>query len=124
MQDEFAAIAASEPEGDFPAEISAARLLIRLHLANAFADAVALSLSEGGGDRQEQLGQAIAGDVPAEVEQMEFDATLLQVFDDLERVKGRAEQAIELGCDDNIAPLQLGEQRAAYRALLDGDGTD
>jgi hypothetical protein len=35
-------------------------LLIGLDLANALADSVALGLGEGGGDRQEQLGQAVA----------------------------------------------------------------
>ena len=76
MRDELAVVAAPEPERDLAAEISAARLLVGLHLSNALADAVALGLGEGGGDRQEQLGQAIACNVAAQVEQMERDAPL------------------------------------------------
>ena len=96
MRDQLAVVAAPEPKRDFPAEVSAARLLVGLHLPDALADAIALGLGEGGGDRQEQLGQAVAGNVAAQVEQVELDAPLLEVLDDLERVEGRAEQAIEL----------------------------
>jgi hypothetical protein len=51
------------------------------HLTNVLANAVALSLGEGGGDRQEQLAESVAGDVATEIEQVELDAPLLQAFD-------------------------------------------
>jgi hypothetical protein len=51
MQDKFAVIATPETEGNFPAEISAARLLVGFHVANALADTVALRFCKGGGDR-------------------------------------------------------------------------
>jgi hypothetical protein len=41
------------------AEIPTARLLVSFNLADTLADAVALGLSEGGGDREEQLRQTI-----------------------------------------------------------------
>jgi hypothetical protein len=53
MRDELAIVTATEAEGDFPSKIATPGLLIRLHLANALADAVALGLGKGGGDRQE-----------------------------------------------------------------------
>ena len=79
----------------------------RLDLANALADSVALGFGEGGSDRQEQLGHTIARDVAAEIEQVELDAPRLQAFDDLKRVERRAEQAIELRGDDNVAALSV-----------------
>jgi hypothetical protein len=38
---------------------------------------------------------------------MELDAPVLQALDDLERVEGRAEQTVELGCDDDVSPLEF-----------------
>jgi hypothetical protein len=55
IRDELAIIATPESEGNLPAEIPPPGLLVRLHLPNSLADAVALGLGEGGGDRQEQL---------------------------------------------------------------------
>jgi hypothetical protein len=60
-----------------PARIPAASLLVGLHLSDALSDAVALGLSEGCGDRQEQLTTPIACDVAAQVEQVQFDAPAL-----------------------------------------------
>jgi hypothetical protein len=48
MRDEFAIVAAPETKWHDPAEVSATGLLIGLHLPDSLADAVALSLSEGG----------------------------------------------------------------------------
>jgi hypothetical protein len=73
---------------------------------------------------QEQLADPVARDISAQVEKMELDAPALQSLDDLERVEGRAEQAIQLGRDGNVAPLKLGERRATDRTLLDGNGPD
>ena len=86
--DKLAIFAATEPERNLPAEVSAARFLIGLHLPDAFANAVTLDLGEGSGDRQEQFRQAIAGDVAAQIEQVELYAPRLEAFDDLERVEG------------------------------------
>ena len=60
VRDEFAGVAAPEPKGNLPAKVSPTGLLIGFHLANALANAIALGLGEGGGDRQEQLRQAVA----------------------------------------------------------------
>jgi hypothetical protein len=62
----------SEPEGNLPAKIPATGLLISVYLP----DALALRFGEGGGDRQEQLGQAVARDVAAEIEQTQSDSGL------------------------------------------------
>ena len=121
MRDQLPAVGATEPEWNLPAEVSATGLLIGLRLPNALADAVALGLGEGGGDRQEQLTKPIACDVTAQVEQVQFDAPPLQALDVLVRIEGRAEQAIELGRDDDVATLKLGEQLASDRAIFDGD---
>ena len=69
-------------------QVAPASLLIGLHLPDAFSDAIALSLRKGSGDRQEQLGYAVAGDVAAEIDQMELDAATLQALDDLQRIEG------------------------------------
>jgi hypothetical protein len=111
------------PNGTFPPKIPAPRLLISLHLSDTFANAVAFGLGEGGGDREEQLRQPVAGNVAAQVEQMEGDAPLLQILDHLERIEGRAEQAIELRGDHHVALRQLGEQGAGGGSRGDGDGT-
>jgi len=52
---------------------------------------------------------------------MQIDAALLERSDDVERVEGGAKEAIELGGDENVAALKLGEERAADRALFDRD---
>ena len=54
---------------------------------------------------------------------MELDATRPETFHDLERIEGRSEQTVQLGRDDNIATLQLGEQQASNRAILDRNRT-
>ena len=53
VRDEPATVAAPESERQLPAEISLPCLLVRLHLPNSLADAVALGLCEGNGDGQE-----------------------------------------------------------------------
>ena len=55
MRDKFAVVASPKSERNLPAEIPASGLLIGLDLSDAFTDAVALGLGEGGGDRQKQL---------------------------------------------------------------------
>jgi len=54
MRDEFAIVAAPEPEGNLPAKIPAPGLLIGLHLPDTLADSVALCLGECG-----QLGWSL-----------------------------------------------------------------
>ncbi len=54
MRDELTVVATPEPEGNLPAEIPPTGLLIGLHLPDAFTDAVALGLGEGG-----QLGWSL-----------------------------------------------------------------
>ena len=120
VRHQLAVVAKPVAERYRAAEIPAASLMVGLHLSDALSDAVALGLSEGCGDRQEQLTKPIACYVAAQVEQVELDAPALQALDDLERVKGRAEQAIELGRDDDVATLKLGEQLASDRAIFDG----
>ena len=73
---ELAVVAAPEPEGDLAAEVSAAGLLVGLGLSDALTDAVALCLGEGGGDRQEELRQAVAGNVAAQIERVELHPLL------------------------------------------------
>ncbi len=76
MGDEFAVVATPEPEGDGAPQVAPPGPLIGLHLSNALSDAVALRFGEGGSDRQKEFGYAVAGDVAAEIEQMEPDAPL------------------------------------------------
>ena len=54
MRDEFAIVATPKSERNLPAEIPATGLLIGLDLPDAFTDAVALGLGEGG-----QLGWSL-----------------------------------------------------------------
>ena len=58
--DQLAVVASPEPKRNLPPKIPAPGLLVGLHLPNALPDAVALGLGKSGGDRQEQLGQAVA----------------------------------------------------------------
>jgi transcriptional regulator with XRE-family HTH domain len=128
MRHELAVVAAPEPERNLPAEIATARLLVGLHLPDPLPNAITLGLSKGCGDGQEQLGQAIAGDVAAQVEQMELDAPALQALHHLERVVGRTLIYIdsricagnlvycnEMGIMMAISPLQLKMARAALK---------
>ena len=87
MGHQTAVVAQPVAERYRPAEISAASLLVGLHLSDALSNAVSLGLSEGCGDRQEQLADPIALDVAAQVEQVELDAPTLQALDDLGRVR-------------------------------------
>jgi hypothetical protein len=57
MRDQVAPLAATESKRHLAAEIPSTGLLISLHLPDPLTDTVALGLGEGGGDRQEQLGQ-------------------------------------------------------------------
>ena len=88
VRDKLALVAGTEAERDFSAEIAAARFLVGLHLPDALSDAVTLGLGECGGDRQEQLGQAVAGNVAAKVEQMQPHAARIQFLDDLAARRG------------------------------------
>ena len=74
--DELAGLADAVAERRGPAEVAPASLLVGLHLPDPLADAVALGLGEGGGDRQEQLRQAVARNVAAKVEEVKGDAAL------------------------------------------------
>jgi hypothetical protein len=56
VRDKLAGVAATEPEGNLAAKIPAPRPLVGLHLADALADTIALSLGKGGGDRQDSPG--------------------------------------------------------------------
>ena len=97
VRDQLAVVAAPKAEGHDAAEIAPPRPLVGLALADTLADAVALGFGKGRSDGQEQFPQAVAGDVSAEVEQMEADAALAQVLDRGERqIEGAPEQAIEL----------------------------
>jgi hypothetical protein len=93
IRDEISALAAPETEGNLSAEIPAPRLLIRLHLPNALADAIPLRLCKGGGDGEEQLTQAIPAMSPPRFEQVELYAPRLEAFDDLERIEGAVASA-------------------------------
>jgi hypothetical protein len=64
-----------------------------------------------------ELGDAVSGDVAAEVDHVQADAALLQLAKHVERIEGRAEHAVELGGDHGIARLQGGEQCLAFRAF-------
>ncbi len=55
---------------------------------------LALGLGKGRSNGQEQLRQPVAGDVTAEIEQMQLDATGPQFLDYLQGVEGRPEQSI------------------------------
>jgi hypothetical protein len=106
MRDELAVVVGPETEGNLPAEIRAARLLVGLHLPDALADTVTLGLGEGGGDRQNSFDRPLPAMSPPRSRRWSL-TPYLKRLDNLERV----EQAIELGCDDDIATPQLGEQR-------------
>jgi hypothetical protein len=93
IRDEISALAAPEAEGNLSAEIPAPRLLIRLHLPDALADAIPLRLCKGGGDGEEQLTQAIPAMSPPRFEQVELYAPRLEAFDDLERIEGAVASA-------------------------------
>ena len=87
----FAIVTASVSERDFAAKISTAQLLIRFDLRNSLTNSIALSLGEGGRNRQEQLRYAISSDIAAEVEKVEPHTPTLEAFDDSEGVQSRAE---------------------------------
>src|SRR5215213_3272076 len=88
MLDEIAVTGDTVAERHLAPEIAPTRLLILLHVRDALPDAVALSLSKGGRDGQEELAQAVPGNVAAEVQQMELHPARPELFDDVEGIQG------------------------------------
>jgi hypothetical protein len=71
---QLAALAQPVTERHDASQISAPGFLVGLHLSNALPDAVALCFGKSSSDRQEKLADAVAGDVAAEIEQVQLDA--------------------------------------------------
>jgi hypothetical protein len=86
VRHQLAVVAQPVAERYRAAEIPAASLLVGLHLSDALSNAISLGLSEGCGDRQEQLADPVARDVAAQVEQVQLDAPAFQALNDLERI--------------------------------------
>jgi hypothetical protein len=68
MQRQLALLTPMIAKRNNAAEVTATRLLVSLDLSDPFADAVALGLSEGGRDGQEQLREPIARNIAAKVQ--------------------------------------------------------
>jgi hypothetical protein len=66
------------------------------------------------------LRQPVAGNVAAEIEEVEGDTALAQVLDHHERVEGRAEQAVGLRRDHHVPLAALGEEGAMTSASRTG----
>ena len=60
--------------------------MIPLHFGDPFPGPVALGLGHGGQDREDQLGDAVAGRVAAQVDHVQRDTALLQLAQDVERI--------------------------------------
>jgi hypothetical protein len=74
-----AVIADPKTEGDDPAEVAVALVLVPLDLSDTFADAVAFGLGDRGQDGEDQLADAVAGHIPAQVNHVQADAAGLQL---------------------------------------------
>jgi hypothetical protein len=92
IRDEISALAAPEAEGNLSAEIPAPRLLIRLHLPDALADAIPLRLCKGGGDGEEQLTQAIPAMSPPRSSRWSFTPRVLRLSTTLSASRARSHQ--------------------------------
>jgi hypothetical protein len=90
-------------EGDDAAQVAPPRPLVGLHVCDALADAVALGLGHGGEDGEDQLRDAVARHVAAEIDHVQAHAAVLEAPQDVERVQRAAEHAVELRRHHGVA---------------------
>ncbi len=62
-------------------------------------------------DREDKLGDTIAGYVATKVDHVKPDVLLLEAFADVEGVDGTPKEAVKLGSDDRVAGSHTGEHR-------------
>jgi hypothetical protein len=60
--------------------------VVGLYVTNTFTNAVALGLGDGRRDRDDELANALAGHVAAEVDHVQADAVTLQPIADVQRI--------------------------------------
>ena len=88
-----------------------------LRIADALADTVALIFRNGRQDREHELGDAVAANIAAEIDEVEADLVLLQLFERFERVGGGAEGTIKFRRDNNITRLQRRQEPLTFRTI-------
>ena len=121
--DQRAAVRGEAPaEGHAAAEIVAAAPLVARYLDDSLARAVALGLGDGGQDGEDQLADAVAGRVTAEVDHVQADAGCLHLGKDVEGIEGGTEHPVQLWRDDDIARLGGGEERRSLWPVAEGLG--
>jgi len=98
------------PEGPQAAVEQASRRVVALHVPNALADPIALVLGDGRQDRENQLADAVAGDVAAQVDHVQRDLVLFQLLQRAQRVGRGAERAVKLRRDDDITGLHRSQE--------------
>jgi len=76
-----------------------------LHVSDALADTIALVLRDSTQDREHQLADAVAADIAAEIDHVQADAVLFELFKRSERIGRGTKCAIELCGNDNVASL-------------------
>jgi len=86
-------------------------------IADALADAVALILRNGRQDLEHELGDAVAANVAAEIDEVQADLVLLQLFERFERIGGGAERAIKFRGDNNITRLERRQEPLTFRTI-------
>lgn len=107
-----------EAERNLPAKIFAAVSLIALHVGHALADLLSFELSKCCGDRHEDLGHAVAGEL-AEIEGPNSNFPSLQLVDCLQGVDGRPEEPVQLRCNNRVADLEARQQGASAFSLAE-----
>ena len=106
-----------------PAELPLAAVVepllgpVTLRITDALADAVALILLNGRQEGEHKLGDTVAANVAAEIDEVQADLVFLQLFERFERIGGRAERAIKFRGDNNITRLQRRQQPLTFRTI-------
>jgi hypothetical protein len=81
--------------------------LIGFHVADAFANTVALCFGHGRKDREDELRNSVSGHITTQIDHMQTDIVLLELPEYIERIQGGAEHAVELRGDRRVARLTM-----------------
>src|SRR6266849_5384260 len=104
-------------ERPIAAEVLPGALLVTLRVANPLADPLALELGDRREVREDELGDAIAGDIATKIEEPQRDPPVLEVADDRECVERGAEHPVELGGDHDVAGSERSDKPRSFRSI-------
>src|SRR4029077_6438232 len=119
--DQRAFLADPPAERPIAAEILPGAPLMALGVADSLTDPLTLELGDRGENGQNELGDAVAGDVATEIEKPQRDPPTLEIADHVERIPGGSEHPVELGGDHNVAGLEHSDKPCSFRSVAERD---